>query len=180
MGKRHGHHNSLEYHSWQGMRQRCLNPRHVSYADYGGRGITVCEQWADFSIFLADLGFKPSPRHSIDRVDNDGNYEPSNCRWATVRVTPSAEWAGLTGIRRGTIIQRLRYGIDPLTGVRDGGGRKGRRRVNKLSDQDVRDIRALPKGLTQREIAERYGVNPTCISCVLRGKGYPIKEKANG
>lgn len=77
---------TLEYKSWNAMRQRCNNPMSADYNHYGGRGIVVCERWANFEHFLSDLGNKPSKNHSLDRVDVNGNYEPSNCRWATQSI----------------------------------------------------------------------------------------------
>lgn len=85
---RHGHcshgKRSAEANAWQTMRARCHNPRNPRFADYGGRGITVCDRWrGSFSAFLADMGPKPSPAHTLERIRNNEGYGPGNCRWAT-------------------------------------------------------------------------------------------------
>lgn len=70
-----------EYSVWRGMKRRCFDTKCKSYADYGGRGVSVCERWLTFENFIADMGRRPSNQHQIDRENNSGNYEPGNCRW---------------------------------------------------------------------------------------------------
>lgn len=79
---KHGMSYSRVYRIWDGMLQRCTNSNHTEYANYGGRGISVCDSWKDFMVFLADMGESPEGL-SLDRIDVNGNYEPSNCKWST-------------------------------------------------------------------------------------------------
>lgn len=115
---------SPEYLSWRSMVARCNNPRATGFANYGGRGITICAQWRDFATFLADMGPRPSPKHSLDRKLSDGNYEPGNCKWSTTaeqnrnkrslrmltvngETTYLAEWARKKGIGEDTLKRRI-------------------------------------------------------------------------
>jgi hypothetical protein len=118
---RHGHtsgaHRSSEWVSWQHMRQRCSNPNHVYYKNYGGRGIRIDPRWDDFENFLTDMGGKPSPEHEIDRIDSNGNYEPGNVRWTLpieqANNKRNSRYYTIDG-RRQTIAQWAReYSIDP-------------------------------------------------------------------
>lgn len=85
-GRIHGLSKTREYRIWHYMRRRCQNPKAINYPRYGGRGITVCQRWdSDFLAFFADMGRCPAG-HSIDRIENNGNYQPGNCRWATAKT----------------------------------------------------------------------------------------------
>ena len=117
----------IEYHAWLSMRRRCFNRNDRAYALYGGRGITICKFWNRFENFLLEMGRKPDPSYSLDRINGDGNYELSNCRWATakeqgrnkrraVRVMHKgrrvllSDLAEKYGVRLNTVHGRLRRG----------------------------------------------------------------------
>lgn len=83
--KKHGFFGTKTYWVWHNMKQRCLNVNHEQYVDYGARGIGVCDKWLDFRGFLEDMGEQPE-KMSLDRINNNGNYEPSNCRWVSAKI----------------------------------------------------------------------------------------------
>lgn len=120
----HGLSTSPEYKAWSMMKWRCLNPNCNYYKNYGGRGITICERWLNFENFYADMGKKPTPNHTLDRIDNNKGYEKDNCRWATKteqagnrrnvakhewegRVVSTAELARIRGLHKATLHARL-------------------------------------------------------------------------
>lgn len=121
---------TTEYTAWKCMVARCTNPRDSAYDNYGGRGIRVCERWRVFENFLADMNHKPTAGHSLDRIDNNGNYEPGNCRWGTKeeqsenrrsncpvtafgRTQNVGQWEREFGFGCGVIGKRLRRGWSP-------------------------------------------------------------------
>lgn len=116
---------SREYKIWSNMKCRCFNPNTKSYNHYGARGITVCDRWVNsFQNFINDVGFSPTKNHSLDRINNDGNYEPGNCKWSTVseqkcntrsnrlitfegETKTVSQWASFYKLSYFTIISRL-------------------------------------------------------------------------
>lgn len=123
----HGMKGTKIYSVWRSMKERCSSPNSQFFYAYGARGISVCERWQKFENFYEDMGDRPSDSHSIDRINNDGNYEPGNCRWATAKeqarnkkktkmatykdvTKPVSEWIEILGLKPAVIYDRLRRG----------------------------------------------------------------------
>ena len=129
MAIKHGHSRTVEHRIWCGIKSRCFNQTHKQFADYGGRGISMHPEWQkSFLSFLEHIGKRPTPKHSLDRIDNSKGYEPGNLRWATQeqqsnnqrsnrklthngKTQTQAQWAKELGIKQGTLSLRLKSGM---------------------------------------------------------------------
>lgn len=182
------------YQSWADMRSRCSNPKHKRYAAYGGRGIKFCERWDSFEAFVEDMGLKPDGL-TLDRIDNDGDYEPDNCRWATYRdqnknkrTTTTyrydgrdqtiEEWAEEIGMPRTMLSERIhRYGWSIKKAIEMPAGHKENlptdpeklKFVPKLTDEQAEKIRTLyaEGGWTHRTLGEKFGVSGTTVGNII-------------
>lgn len=143
-----------EYWAWRSMRQRCNKPSHHAYRDYGGRGISICPRWDDFAKFMEDMGPRPSVRHSLDRIDNDGPYSPENCRWATRQEQSenkrSNRWVDIDGVRR-TVTEWCRH-----SGISEG---TAHRRI--AWGWSMRDVFMTPLGYRRNGAS----LNCECATC---------------
>lgn len=185
----HGMSKTATYRIWCGMWRRCTNTASASYPRYGGRGIVVCERWAQFENFLEDVGERPSPQHSIDRINNDGDYTPGNVRWAVAKEQSRntrankiltvagesktvAEWAEVIGCDPRVLHLRLTRGWTAEQAVRGTGAKllSGERSPSaKLTREDVRAIRES-SGVSGRKLAAMYGVSQSQIRNILSRK----------
>lgn len=170
----HGNRHPL-YAIWARMIRRCENPREAHYACYGGRGIRVCERWRkNVAAFLEDMGPRPSPAHSLDRIDVNGHYEPGNCRWATMREQQRnrrsnrmltfrgetrciVEWAELAGISATMLSSRLNRGWDPERALVEP------RRLMKKPDSPRKSLTVDGETRTVTEWAAICGIKPKTI-----------------
>lgn len=156
--EQHGKYGSPEYKSWENMRTRCLNSKSTRFKDYGGRGIKICLRWLNsFEDFYKDMGPRPSSKHSLDRINNDGNYSPSNCRWSTNeqqyrnrrsnkvlkykgKKKTLIEWTEILGLNYKTIHLRLSKGCSVEEAFE-----KPLRITKRTSREDIKRERARAK-----------------------------------
>jgi phosphopantetheinyl transferase (holo-ACP synthase) len=169
---------SGEYKTWLGMIQRCTNEKHTSYKDYGGRGITICDRWLNsFTEFLNDMGPRPDG-HSIERIDNNGNYEPQNCKWASqkeqatnrrdiVHLTINNEtltieqWAERSGISADIIYTRIKNNWSPERAISEPAKKI-------LSKEEILEI--CNSNETQMQLAERFNTSQSAVQAILCGR----------
>ena len=192
----HGMTGTSEHRAWINMRRRCMNPSDSGFRRYGGRGISICERWESFENFISDMGRKPSPSHSLDRINNAGNYEPSNCRWASqvvqggntraVKVVETPN--GKMSLRQAALLYKMNYSTvcgrinrsgwrveDALTVKRGTNASrtpkpKGVNNLNaKLNDAAVAEIRSLyhSGGHALMALSHKFNVSQTLVAKIV-------------
>lgn len=197
---KHGMHKTPEHLAWAHMKDRCRNPNSQRYDRYGGRGIKVCRRWQEsFLAFYEDMGPRPSPRHSLERLDNDGDYEPGNVIWALPEAQNSnkstnhiiehdglsltlTQWSKRLGIHKRTLLYRLQSGwtvIDALTTpvesrtwVSSAGNRLSKETKTMI-------VAARLAGRTCKEVAEQFGVCAMTVSKLSRKVDEPLSMAAS-
>jgi len=174
------------YHRWLGMKARCYNVNNPAYPNYGGRGIKVCDEWIDsFDTYIKDMGPRPSTEHTVDRIDNDGNYEPSNCRWATKKeqvrnrgdntlithdgkTLSVTQWAEYLDLSRQTIFTRLDKGweVDMVLSVD--------KNVTKSTEVGTYDIASSKLMIYSsiRHMCKELGLSHTAVNLRFKKKQY--------
>jgi len=185
---KHGHSpsvgNKLEvscYTRWQAMKARCNNPNDTRWSDYGGRGISVCQAWMEsYDSFLSDMGLLPSLGHQIDRINNDGNYEPSNCRWVLRKENSNnkrnnhiitafgksktlQQWADTYGIDSSTIRRRIKLGWNAENAVSLSAENSKKPPKYKTPDGEFYSL---------SQAAEHYGMSVSGVASRFSGKLY--------
>lgn len=183
----HGWSRKRVYKCWTAMKQRCSNPKCKAFPDYGGRGITVCDDWRKFDKFYEDMGDRPKGM-SLDRINNDLGYSKSNCRWTThrqqmnntrrtVRINgePISLAAESVGMNRNTYYARVHLGHSLTEPI--GSLRRGQRNYQaELTNQQAKEIRRLAELDTTngrgRRLADKFGVSESIISKVLKRVTY--------
>lgn len=166
---KHGHTTgkrfTLEYYSWASMKARCNNAHRDYYEYYGGRGVTVCERWNSFENFLHDMGPRPSKEYSLDRIDCNGNYEPSNCRWATRKEQRENIRPGKWEKAKERMLAFIKDGADTAEKVHAALTEEGVILHEETVRELLRKLKNEEKIKLIREQTGRYRSNK--ISCVL-------------
>lgn len=187
--KMHGLSYAPDFYTWKSMMSRCRDPKNPSYHHYGARGIRVCQRWIESpQAFFDDMGPRPSSRHSLDRIDNDGNYEPGNCRWATPQqqmvnrrvnrhvthdgVTRTiSEWASSVGMSRGVLRHRIALGWDFAKALSTPSRRKSATRdepMRQLTKEKVIELRNLSAaGWSATALAGKFDVSISTVYHVI-------------
>ena len=179
---KHGMSKSPEHSAWSRIRNRCYNPNASKFRWYGGRGISVCQRWRDsFKAFYEDMGPRPFPKATIERINNDGNYEPGNCRWATQhdqsrntqrtillafrgRTQCLQDWAAEVGIERQTLQGRIQSGWDIERAL-----------TEAVKQPTFHMLTFHGETMTVTAWARRLGITKKALSARLH-KGWPLEQ----